>query len=439
MRSIKFLFFVFIFLPLSAWAELAVSNWNEVTQLTEDGKKSVITIVGQVKSLAKDRAMSAFSISFDSKQDISITNVSFEGKPAKYEFGDNILKITFPQVKTSGQLVSFGFSSKEKRIKINPYLRQEAIYVPDFAAGAVASIIVDFPGYELTTYSPQVIHEGSKITYTAVVPKDGIGEIAKFTQTNSAWNVAVKTTVNSEKTLGEFSLKIPPYFQASRQKIDGYVTDFSSRPTMTERKGGDISYSFKVPTNKFEIKSSAKILTGAGSRKQVMRNMISYSKVSKEEATLLTPILQKIRGDVSYGGLPIYVAIGKFVNKFLTYDPTYVGRLPSLETMLTNRLGVCTEYARLYDGLARVAGIPSFVIDGAACGEDEKCQGHSWNMIFYGGQWIEIDPTWDLMSGVVSSSHVYISEGGQGGVEIKYRSDSGKMNMEMGMEMKEAE
>jgi transglutaminase-like putative cysteine protease len=106
---------------------------------------------------------------------------------------------------------------------------------------------------------------------------------------------------------------------------------------------------------------------------------------------------------------------------------------------VTNRLGVCTEYARLYDGLARLAGIPSFVIDGAACDEKEKCQGHSWNMIFYGGRWIEVDPTWNLMSGAVSSSHVYINDNGQGEVEIKYRSDAGKVNIEMGIDMSRAE
>jgi hypothetical protein len=43
------------------------------------------------------------------------------------------------------------------------------------------------------------------------------------------------------------------------------------------------------------------------------------------------------------------------------------------------------------------------------------------------------------MSGAVSSSHVYINDDGQGEVEIKYRSDAGKVNIEMGMDMIKAE
>ena len=439
MRSLKFLLFIFILFPLQAQADFVVTNWNEAVRLVDDGKNSVITIAGQVKNLPKDQAMTAFSISFDSKEEISIANVSFEGKPAKYDFAENVLKITFPQPKISGQRVSFSFLAKEKRIAINPNFRQEAIYVPNFAVGAEALITVDFPGYELISYNPKAVNNGNVITYSAVVPKEGINEIIKFTQLSATWNVAVKTTVSSEKPLGEFMLKMPLYFQASRHKVEGYMKEFSTRPVVTDRKGDDTSYTFKVPTNKLEIKSSAKISTGPAQRRQVMRNMINYSKVSQEEATLLTSILQKIRGDSAYAGLPIYVAIGKFVNKFLTYDLAYVGKLPSLEVIVTNRLGVCTEYARLYDGLARLAGIPSFIIDGAACDEKEKCQGHSWNMIFYGGRWIEVDPTWNLMSGAVSSSHVYINDEGRGEVEIKYRSDAGKVNIEMGMDMIKAE
>ena len=94
MRSLKFLLFIFILFPLQAQAEFAVTNWNEAVQLVEDGKKSVITIAGQVRNLPKDQAMTAFSISFDSKEEISIANVSFEGKPAKYDFAENVLKIT---------------------------------------------------------------------------------------------------------------------------------------------------------------------------------------------------------------------------------------------------------------------------------------------------------------------------------------------------------
>ncbi len=435
MRPIRLLIFIFILLPFSAQAGLNISGWNEFVQLTDDGKKSVIGIEGQIRDLPKNQAMTAFSVGFDRKQNISIINVTLEGKPAKYGFTDNVLKVDFPTAKSSGQMVSLKITYAEKYEKINKYLRQEAIYVPDFAVGAFATIIINFPNYDLTTYNAKGIREGNNLTYTSMVPKEGISEVAKFTPNKGAWNVAVKTEVSSEKPLGEFAIKARPYFQASRQRVENYSTSFSQNPIVTDRKGSDVSYTVRVPKNKFEIETKAKVLTGSVYRRQVMSNMIEYTKTTKEEVVLMTPILQKIQSDTAYAGLPTYVAIGRFVNKFLKYDLSYIGKLPALDEIVKTKVGVCTEFAKLYDVLARIAGIPSIIVEGAACGEYDECQGHSWNMIFYDGRWIEVDPTWDLMSGAVSSSHVYVNEGGKGAVEIKYSENIGKLEMKMDLEM----
>ena len=63
------------------------------------------------------------------------------------------------------------------------------------------------------------------------------------------------------------------------------------------------------------------------------------------------------------------------------------------------------------------------IIDGAACGEYDQCRGHSWNMIFVDGKWIEVDPTWNLMSGIVSSSHIYFNDQGKGETILQYYND----------------
>ncbi|MBU6140472.1 MAG: hypothetical protein KGP29_02805 [Proteobacteria bacterium] len=435
MRLVRFFILIFL-LPLSAQAGLNISVWNEFVQLTEEGKKTLISIEGQVKDLPKNQAMTAFSISFDPKQNISISSVLFEGNPTKYDFVDNVLKIDFPSRKSSGQLVSLKISYSEKYEKINKYLRQEAIYVPDFAVGAFVKFVINFPDHELTTYTKDAIHEGDNLTYTAVAPKEGISKVVKFTPKESVWKVVVKSSIKAEKPLGEFTIKTQPYFQASRQRVENYKTSFTANPTITDRKGSEINYTFRFPSNNFVIETEAKITNGLTHRKQMMRNMIAYTKTTKEEMSLLGATLMKIQSDPIYNGLPIYVAIGRFVNKFLAYDETYIGRLPPLEEVIKGRIGVCTEFAKLYDTLARLAGIPSIIVEGAACGEYDQCQGHSWNMIFYDGRWIEVDPTWDLMSGVVSSSHVFVNEGGKGGVEIKYSESVKNLEMKMDLEMK---
>ncbi len=442
MKLIRLILIVFL-LPISAKADFGISHWNEYIQLTDDGKKVMLTIQGQVKGLEKNQMMTAFSLGFSPKQKITITSVALDGKDAKYDFKENKLKVNFPDSRSNNQLATIKIAYEEKYELINRYLRQEAIYVPDFAAGAASTIMINFSGYELTTYLLSGTHdgggvrEGSRLTYTTIVPKEGILKSVKFTPDSGAWKVVVKTKIIAEKELGEFVLKAPSYFYSARQRVSNYQSSFSKKPSVTDRKGGDISYTFRIPQNEFEMRVEANVFNGAANQRQLMKNMISYSKISQEEMALVASLLNQAKTDPKYAGMPIYVAIGEFVHDYLRYDKSYVGALLPLADIIKNKVGVCVEFAKLYDVMARAAGIPSLILDGGACGEYDECQGHSWNMIFYGGRWIEVDPTWNLMSGAVSSSHVYISDGGAGEIAIKYRHNAGKVQMNMDLEMQD--
>lgn len=437
MKLVRILFVILLIMPLQARAEFGILNWNEFIQLTNEGKKSMLTIKGQVKGLEQNQAMSAFSIGFSPQQKINILNVLLDEKVTKYEFNEGALKIYFPDFRANGQMATIKIVFEEKYESINRYLRQEAIYIPAFAAGAVGSVVINFSGYDLTTYNSMMVPSGNSLTYTIIVPKDGAKEVLKFTPNRGEWSVAVKTKITAEKNLGEFSLKASSYFYSSRQKVVDYKHDFSLVPVVSERKGSDINYTFRVPSQEFKMTTAAKVFTGAPYRQYVTRNMIGYSKISQEDAALVYPLLQQAKTDRKYAGMPLYAAIGAFVYDYLKYDKSYIGKLPNLGEIVQSKVGVCTEFAKLYNAMARAAGIPAIVVDGGACGEYDQCQGHSWNMIFYDNRWIEVDPTWNLMSGVVSSSHVYVSEGGEGAVQIKYQGDAGKVTMGIDLEMRD--
>jgi hypothetical protein len=57
-------------------------------------------------------------------------------------------------------------------------------------------------------------------------------------------------------------------------------------------------------------------------------------------------------------------------------------------------------------------------------------------MIYYNNQWLEVDPTWNLMSGIVSSSHVYFSNEDQSSVGTQYPGDGREVRLELDMELK---
>lgn len=418
------LFIIFFPLRASAKGDVSILRWQEDTTLTESGKNSEILIEGKTRDFSPNQVMTAFSISFDPKREIKITKVMCDGRHTDYSFNNNSLKVKFPQEKSNNKTLAIAFSFEEKYDQIGKYLRHELIDIPAFAAGAEAKIVINFPGFlESATLNPNVTKSGSSFIYSNIVGKDGVREILKLTPTSSSWNIVIKVKVNADRPLSNATIFLPTYFQNGGQKIQNVVTTSSVAPIKQELEGTTRNLKFNTSETEILIENRAKISTGKNNRMQIMRNAASYLSYSGEEFRLLSPILERIKQDAKYRELPLHAKIGKFVHDFIRYDANYTGKLPSIREILQNPVGVCTEYSELYTALARIAGIPALSVDGGACGEYESCQGHAWNMIYLNGRWVDVDATWDLMSGVVSSSHVYFNESGKGDVAVQYFSN----------------
>lgn len=441
MKRISFLIFFIFSLSAKADPNFSVMNWYEEVDLDASGRSARVVIRGKAENLERHQVMTAFAMSFGSKDAIEIDRVICDDALAKFSFRDNILKVMFPQPKTNDQIGVIEFYYKEKYSRVNNFLRQEAILIPASAAGAQARITINFPGYlESATFNPSLTKIGNSFVYNRIVPQEGVTEIIKLTEARSAWDVAVKVKVVSNNPLKNVAVIVPIYFQNPRQEVENYTTFASVKPAQQKTVSVSKVFNFNSEEREIEIVSKARIITGSASRHtEAMRVPGNYMKFSEEESALLSQVVNQIKQNPNYGDLPFYVKVGKFVNEFIKYDSSYIGKLPTLKEILRNPVGVCTEYARLYDALMRIAGVPSLVIYGAACGEYEKCQGHSWNMIYYDNRWIEVDPTWNLMSGIVSSSHVYFKDSNREDALVQYLKEQGAVQFSVEFAMKQVD
>lgn len=425
-------------LPLKAFAgtNISITNWEESTNLNASGKSSSITVQGKVSGLSANEIITSFSIVFNKQRDMKLVQVICDNSFADYTFSDNVLSIKFPKAKTNNSNFSLYFIYEEKYDRINKFLRQEVIDIPPFAAAANAKVRISFPGYlESATLNPNVTKNGSSFIYQNIVPKEGVREVIKLTEAQSVWDIALKIKVSASKPLNKVIVTMPTYFQNGGQKVENELATSSANPLDQSISGELKTVKYDTPSKEILIKNKARISVGGPNRTRITRNPANYLSVTKDELTILTPILEQIIRDPKYQRLPLYAKIGTFVHDFIKYDSRYVGRLSGIREILQSRTGVCTEYARLFTALARVALIPALSVDGAACGEYQNCRGHAWNMIYYNGSWIDVDPTWDLMSGVVSSSHIYFNDYEKGGVKIQYFEDGIKVESNVDFEM----
>jgi len=105
------------------------------------------------------------------------------------------------------------------------------------------------------------------------------------------------------------------------------------------------------------------------------------------------------------------VALSVWVNDYMIYDTSYAGKRLSSDRVLSEKRGVCVEYANLLASLLRVSGIPARYITGYAYSSiDKKFIGHTWvEVIAADGSGIGIDPTWDE-AGYIDATHIKTGE-----------------------------
>ena len=431
LRKVVLILCFIMFYPLSAQADIKITTWDENIKLTKTGKEVEVKIQGKVFGLKKNYYHNSYFFSFSSQQNITIKKVIIGNQLANYSFQNNQIKINFKKKKKNGDRVSIYFSYKEKYKKIYEFLRQESIYVPEFAKGAQARVYISFPwAFESATLNKNVVKVGNGYRYSGVVPEGGVKEKIKLTLSKNSWDVVMHDSVIATNGVGNAEVSIPKYFKDSGQRRGRDSTISTPRQNNKSANGNKDIFIYKdLSKNNIDIVTKARVYTGRHNRTRINRDPRKYLTIDPYQKALLTPILQTIKRDPALQGLPLYAKIGQYVHNYIQYDINYVGRLLSVEQIINGKTGVCIEYAQLFNSLARLAGIPSLVAYGAANGEYDKFEGHAWNLIYYRKKWIYVDPTWNLMSGIVSSSHIYFHDESAKSIEIKYYKRNGDVKV----------
>jgi hypothetical protein len=439
LKKLKTIFFILFLFPLSSNAASSISiiNWQEESTLTSIGKNSEISIEAKAVNLKPNQFIKSFALGLGKGRNIKITKVICNRQPVDYSFSNNFLEVKFPQVRKNNDAIWINFAYEEKYPQINKFLRQEAISIPSFASGAKARVVINFPGsLESATLNQNITKNGNSFIYNNIVPQNGVQEIIKLTSAQDLWDATIRVKINSNKPLENSIVSMPIYFENAGQKVANSAVQYSIQPLKQYTKSNNNILEFNTQEKEIIIENKARISTGQNIHTSIDRDPKKYSSFTQAEYDLLKPVLDQIIQSAKYKNLPTYAKIGQFVHEYIKYDSSYINKLPKIEEILQNPVGVCTEYAKLYDALARIAKIPSIIVNGVACGEYSKCEGHAWNMIYVNNKWISVDPTWDLMSGIVSSSHVYFSDNDNSKTQVQYFGSEKTVSSKMDLDIK---
>ena len=100
-----------------------------------------------------------------------------------------------------------------------------------------------------------------------------------------------------------------------------------------------------------------------------------------------------------------------FTHNYLYYKATPTSF--SIEEVIENGYGDCTEYTQLMLALLNVANIPARSVEGYIYLGDQEQQfgGHEWVEVLIDGEWRGVDPTWNMMNTTAGHLPITLSKG----------------------------
>jgi hypothetical protein len=428
-----FRFLVIFFITINVYnqafadSKTRVIDWQEQITLTDDGKKGQVTVEMQVINLPKNYQINSYQISSSSQNLIEFSQVMIDGVKAQFVQNTNSLQVKFNEAKRNQEFFKISYSYHEKYTKLYHELRQEAVYVPSFANRANYKIIFNYPTkYDLLTNHYQAgkskNDQMASLVFQGNASPEGFLEKIRLTTASAKWQATVRNIITLNNLKGSLEAKTPILFRDGPQLIEKQelTSSFASKDRGTDKRNIFFKFNVDETVDKIIIENRASVITGKKNQNNFQRNPLNYKDFTKEEESHVIGLVDRVKKDPIYKNLALYSALTMFVNSYIKYDLSYYGKEPALEQIVENPQGVCSEYARLLNAMARVAGIPAITVNGLAVNDKGEFEAHAWNALYVDGGWVFVDPTWGLANGNVSSSHIYLRDEGNKDIELKF-------------------
>lgn len=177
------------------------------------------------------------------------------------------------------------------------------------------------------------------------------------------------------------------------------ISDNRQKAAPVEGRPG--TYQYTITVGDFEAASAARLPV----QRADMEPYLATAPYLEKDA----PAIRKAAAEIARGETNSYrvaARIRKWVHERMRPDYS-IGVPRSCTDILKNPRGVCRDYATLFAGIARAAGIPARVVGGIVYGEG-RFYYHAWVECWV-GDWVAFDAT--LPSDFTDATHVKFSQG----------------------------
>ncbi|MDR0572014.1 MAG: transglutaminase-like domain-containing protein [Rickettsiales bacterium] len=418
---LKKIFLVIAFTLSSAglcYADLITTNWKQ-NHVFNDRGQEVLTILDlEAKDLVENYYYSSWSYIFDKESNIELleAKISNNNKSNQITFEDNKLTFNFGKL-FNGERISLIFKYQEvnKELETLKYIRQEAVNIPKWVEGNTV-VRVEIPK-ELDVYSlnENFTRRDNIYVWSGKIDKNkGFFDVFQMTKKKARWEVTTRVQFTNDFILKDVVGKIPLNYVGGNNDIIEY-TVYNSQVNHIDNDKIKKEENFIV-ANFENLNSTSGFIEIRSTLENNYNNFFwlnnsdlnAILEIDRQNEpflrTLANGILEEDKTD-----FPTYIKIGRWVNKNIEYDPSYYGKSLNSMEILEKKRGVCEHYAILYQDLLRVIGLPAQTVSGISYNYEKKSfENHAWVIVNHNSNWLPMDPTWNIFSGKLPISHIFM-------------------------------
>ena len=405
-----FYILLIIFISNNVYADVIIEKFDEKIKFTDFGREVTIKIKVKIKA-EKNVYYDEWKYIFDKKLNIEVSNAKVIGRKYKTFFGNNEVVFNFDKA-MNGDIVEFEFSYIQFNDNNVNYSRHEYVGIPKFAKNANGKLEIEISDLlAVYSYNPNFKQNSNIYTWEGKVPKNGFFDYFYLTLRQAKWKINILNQIHSEEKFSKIDVITPTYLKNGNGIIESYniSTNYSDNFVKIHENDKDTRIDFyNINGNNVLIKLDAIIKIDFNDKIWIKLDPAKYLKIDENLANKLYNIVYNIQVD-NKKQQPLYITIAEWVYNNMEYDSKYIGKDMTTLEILSKGAGVCSHYAKLYNDLLRASGIPSVVVSGISYDvKQKKFDDHAWNLVYYNGDWIFIDPTWGLYSGKVPISHIFL-------------------------------
>ncbi|MDR2402055.1 MAG: transglutaminase domain-containing protein [Cytophagales bacterium] len=397
-----FLFFNFI----------SITRWEQTNNFTKTDHQNVQTNVEIcAKNLQQGQFYKKWTIFFDSQQEVKIENVLVNGERAKFFFDKDQLDIDIGKLSDQQTAkIKINYNTKyDKSCRDVNFIKRDFVSVPEYAKGAKVKLMVKIPK-DFVVYSDLNFFKKNKngfLEWEGVL-QSRFGEEIGICLKEASWKLNTVVSLFSENIIKDPCLRINLLYAGGNNHINNFFVTCNGEKIKYKINDEDIIVNPKSTNSCFQKYEFKAEINNCYKDYFFDNSLISHDEIPTDETTDFSQIVKNILSE-NKSKIPVYVKICRWVNKYLQYDLKMAGKKIGVESIIAKRRGVCEHYAVLFKRLMQELKIPCLIVSGLAYSLTyKKFIPHAWNVIFIDNKWIPLDPTWNISSGIVPVSHIFI-------------------------------